>query len=65
MDDGLSSLEGEMFSYTADLSDMKVSLFAYSVDVGLEGEGKMYEMTWKKAIKAINILRRLTDVGSF
>ena len=38
MDNGLNSLEGEMFSNTADLSDMEVSQFAYSVDVGFEGE---------------------------
>ena len=45
MSDGLSRLEGEMFLNTADSSDVEVSRFAYSVDVGLEGEGMIKDNT--------------------
>ena len=45
VDDGLGSLEGEMFSNASNTSNVEVGRFTNSVDVGLEGEGVVKDNT--------------------
>ena len=45
MNDGLGGLEGEMFSYAGNASDMEKGRFADSSNVGLKGEGVVKDNT--------------------